>query len=302
VTDATFATSNDNLLAGMVSGGVVGTPRALPATGRFRVVQGYLVGPQANLAGARFTGAALLGPSLSGTNFTGADLSGLNLAGATLRNAILSNARLTGANLTGADLSNAVLDGVRSGGVVGVPSLPRDWGVVGRFLVGPRADLSGAELRGLSFRLMDLRASNLSGADLTNADFSAASLEGADLTRAMTTGTNWTLTQCPNGERFAGTPCAPVVWRGTSTVGATRSNDGGTLLVDVGPTLGGGSQWRVTVQSLTESGGWVTTTTQTTGSPGSTLRLNLPAGTYRAFVWPQHLYRSSTSGAVVLAR
>jgi hypothetical protein len=52
ITNATFSTDNDNKLAGIVSGGLVGTPGALPASGRFRIVQGYLVGPSANLSGS----------------------------------------------------------------------------------------------------------------------------------------------------------------------------------------------------------------------------------------------------------
>lgn len=302
VTDATFTTSNDNLLAGMVSGGVVGTPRALPATGRFRLVQGYLVGPNANLAGATFTSGAQLGGSLSGTNFTGADLSGLNLTGATLRNAILTNARLTGANLSGADMSNAMLDGVRSGGLVGVPLLPRAWRVIGRFLVGPGADLRGADLNSANLTLVDLGAADLTGANLSGANLSATNLEGAELAGAVITGVVWQLTMCPDGIRTRDTACTPAVWRGSSTATVSSDKSANQLLVDVGPSLSAGVLWRLTVQRLSESGGWVTASSHTTRGPGDTLRINLPAGSYRAVVPPQQRYRGSTSAPIVLAR
>jgi hypothetical protein len=74
---------------------------------------------------------------------------------------------------------------------------------------------------------------------------------------------------------------------------------GGKVLVEVGPGLAGRT-WRVTVQHLSASGGWVAVSMQTTSGPGDTLRLHLPNGTYRAMVPPQHRYRGSVSGAVVL--
>ena len=63
-----------------VSGSFVGTPISLPAG--FRVVNGYLVGPNADLSGADLSGADLSGADLSGADLSGADLSGANLTGA----------------------------------------------------------------------------------------------------------------------------------------------------------------------------------------------------------------------------
>ncbi|HWC24049.1 MAG TPA: pentapeptide repeat-containing protein [Flexivirga sp.] len=302
ITFATFSTDDDNKFAGVVSGGLRGVPKSLPASGRYRVVQGYLVGPSANLAGARFTSAAQLGLSLSGTNFTDATLSGVNLTGATLVNAIFSGARLTGATLAGADMRNATLDGVVSGSIVGTPSLPTGWRVVKGYLVGPGANLSGADLVGADLRSLDLRAANLSGADLTGALLGAANLDGADLTGAVLTGVGWVLTTCPDGVRETNSLCGPVTWLGSSTVSATASNADGTLLVDVGPELSGDAGWRVTVQRLTESGGWRAVSSQTTNGSGERLTLNLPKGTYRAVVPPQHSHLGSTSSAVTLAK
>jgi alpha-tubulin suppressor-like RCC1 family protein/uncharacterized protein YjbI with pentapeptide repeats len=77
------------------------------------LINGYLVGPGANLSGA---------------NLTGANLSGVNLTGA----------NLTNANLSGTDLTGAILTGVRSGGITGTPSaLPTGWALVNGYLVGP---------------------------------------------------------------------------------------------------------------------------------------------------------------------
>ena len=302
VRNATFSTDSDNKFAGIVSGGLVDTPKSLPASGRYRLVQGYLVGPSANLAGASFTSAAQLGASLSGTNFTGATLSGVNLTGATLRNAIFSGARLTGATLSGADMSNATLDGVRSDGIVGLPSLPAGWKVLTGYLVGPGADLSDANLRGANLAYLNLSAANLSRANLTSALLLGANLEGAELKGAVLTDIKWAFTTCPDGTRGNTTPCGPVAWLGSSTVSASVNNADGTLLVDVGPNLSGGAEWRVTVQTLTESGGWRAVSVHPTKGAGDTLKLNLPGGTYRAVVPPQNSYRASTSPAVVLAK
>jgi uncharacterized protein YjbI with pentapeptide repeats len=298
ITNATFSTDNDSKLAGIVSGGLVGTPRALPASGRFRIVQGYLIGPSANLAGATFTSAAQLGVSLSGTNFTGATLAGVNLTGAFMNNAILSGARLTGATLTGVNMSNATLDGVISGGIVGTPTLPTGWRLMNRYLVGSGADLNGANLARANLAFMNLSAANLSRANLSGAQLGAVNLEGADIKGADLTGAHWALTTCPDGVRRS-TPCAPIVWRGSSTVTTSADKSGVNLLVDVGPGVAGRT-WRVTLQQLSASGGWFAVGMHTTRGPGDTLRLHLPNGTYRALVPPQHSYHGSVSGAVVL--
>jgi uncharacterized protein YjbI with pentapeptide repeats len=83
-------------LTGVLSGGVVGTPAALPSG--WELVAGYLIGPGANLAGADLTDANLIDANLQGTNLTDADLTGADLTGA----------NLTGANLTGATLLGTI--------------------------------------------------------------------------------------------------------------------------------------------------------------------------------------------------
>ncbi len=97
-------------LAGVVSGGVTGTPVSLPS--QWSIIAGYLVGPTADLSGASLTGAALSGSILTGADISGADLTGANLAGTDLTGAELDGAHLAGSDLTAAVLSNAILYGV----------------------------------------------------------------------------------------------------------------------------------------------------------------------------------------------
>jgi hypothetical protein len=98
-------------LDNVASGGVTGTPASLPTD--WSLVDGYFVGPRADLSGA---------------DLSGADLSGLDLAGA----------NLYASNLSGADLSGANLFGVTSGRITGTPaSLPEGWSLANGYLVGP---------------------------------------------------------------------------------------------------------------------------------------------------------------------
>ena len=91
----TGATLTGAVLTGVSSGGIVGSPSALPAN--WQMTQGYLIGPEANLTSA-------------------------NLSHANLTNATPTNATLTGANLHQALLPSAM------------PSLPVTSGAVGRVL------------------------------------------------------------------------------------------------------------------------------------------------------------------------
>ena len=75
-------------LQGLSSGGITGTPSALPA--HWQLTDGYLIGP---------------GVSLDGADLEGADLEGGDLEGGELNFADLEDAVLEGANLEGATLS-----------------------------------------------------------------------------------------------------------------------------------------------------------------------------------------------------
>jgi len=100
-------------LTSVQSGGISGTPSVLPAS--TKLVNGYLVGPTANLLNAQLAGTNLAGAIVYDANLAGANLAGANLAGANLTfdtfSAVtnLSNATLSGANLIGSgtlDLAN----------------------------------------------------------------------------------------------------------------------------------------------------------------------------------------------------
>ena len=202
-------------LTGVVSGGITGTPSALPDG--WALVNGYLVGPGANLTGANLTGASLSDASLNGAtmdfsnlsdanlsnaNLTDATLFGANLTDANLTDAFLTDAFLFGANLTnanltnanlkraaldGANLTNATLTGVVSGDIFGTPSaLPAGWALVNGYgyLVGPGANLTGADLSGANLTNANLKRAALDGANLTTANLTNANLTNANLTGA----------------------------------------------------------------------------------------------------------------------
>jgi len=110
-------------LTDITSGGITGTPAALPL--RWTLVEGYLVGPGAVLAGADLAGASmpdvhlaeadLAGANLTGTNLTASRLTHVNLAGGNLTDANLSGANLDHANLTGAVWNDTTCpDGINS--------------------------------------------------------------------------------------------------------------------------------------------------------------------------------------------
>ena len=94
------------------------------------------------------------------------DLSDTFLDGANLTNANLSYATLTG---SGADLTGTTLAGVQSGSINSSQLiLPTGWQLVVGYIIGPGANLTGANL-------MD---ADLTGAILTNTDLTGATLVG----------------------------------------------------------------------------------------------------------------------------
>ena len=146
-------------------------------------VYGYYIGPyidigwiNADLAAADLSGANLAGARLGGVNFSGALLSNANLSGANLFGADFTNADLAGADLAGADLGNANLSdtnltganlaGVKSGNIIGTPSLPPGYQIVNGYIVGPGVVLLTARVQ----------YSDLSGADLSNTNLLSANL------------------------------------------------------------------------------------------------------------------------------
>jgi len=96
------------------SGSVTGTPKALPSN--WSILNGYLVGPLAQLGGAAFQNFSFVGQDLAGTSFSFANLYGtrfpsLNLAGDDFSRAQLTNASFTSDDLSGVDFSGSTLTG-----------------------------------------------------------------------------------------------------------------------------------------------------------------------------------------------
>ena len=113
--------------------------------------------PKANCAGVNLAKRNLAGKNLKGINLKGANLTRANLKGANLTGATLTNAKLGRANLTnaivtsarmgGASVNGATVTGLLSGSVSGTPnSLPTGWQLNTGYLMGPGANLTGANL------------------------------------------------------------------------------------------------------------------------------------------------------------
>ncbi|MDA7514020.1 leucine-rich repeat protein [bacterium] len=95
-------------LSGVVSGGITGNPFALPDG--FKLIKGYLLGPNANLSGADLSGADLSGIDFSGANLTGADLTGTILSDADEDGLTEAEEQNLGTNPLNSDTDNDGLD------------------------------------------------------------------------------------------------------------------------------------------------------------------------------------------------
>lgn len=174
---------------------ITGTPASLPAP--YRLTRGFLVGPGTRFvacsgATVDLAGADLSGADLSGASLRGADLSGADLTGAAFRDADLDGAILTGAVVTNTDFTATALIRVRSGGLVGAPAvLPLFWAPFDGYLVGPGANLAGANFADTDLRGLWMSNTNLTGTDLRRAVLTGVNLVGADLTGALVAGASF---------------------------------------------------------------------------------------------------------------
>jgi len=170
-----------NSFGGATSGGIIGRPKA-SRDNTWKLYRGWLVGHGIQNTG---DGTDISGANLSGLNLGSLNLSGSNLAGINLSRANLAGTNLRGANLSGANMLTARLGGVKSGSITGEPSgLPNGWRIIAGYLVGPRANLVGANLAG-----QNLSGANLISANLTGADISHSYVAGANFAHAVVTGT-----------------------------------------------------------------------------------------------------------------
>jgi uncharacterized protein YjbI with pentapeptide repeats len=165
----------------VTSGSITGTPKTLP-TG-YKLINGYLVGPNAYLVGANLQGADLSGSDVNLCGVVSGEITGNPIlpAGWMLYKgylvgptASLFNADLSGANLDGFDFSaqttNRCQDSVggtfyqmRSGGIKGNPILPSGWKLIKGYLLGPEANLKNANLKGFDLSGLDLSHANTEG-------------------------------------------------------------------------------------------------------------------------------------------
>ena len=192
----------------------------------------------ANLGGATLTGANLSAANLTNATANGAQLNSANLTGATLSYTDLDNANVTGANLTGTDLTTAQVTGLQSGSITGTPVLPSGWVIYNGYLAGPYANLTGADLAGLTETQGVLGGANLTNANLTDASLPSADLigsnltgsdlAGADLADSSLTQTNLTDANLTNanldGAYFSSTTLTGVTWYNTTCPDGSNSN------------------------------------------------------------------------------
>lgn len=170
-------------VVGVVSGGITGTPASLPDT--TTLIDGYLVGPNVNLDNADLAGVDLAQVYFQGATFVDADLAGANLSGSSI------SGDMAGANLGGANLAGAQLGGVSSGGITGTPAeLPSGWLLEVGYLIGPDAQVTGADLTGQDLAGADLQWTNFDEANLTDANLAGADLANAGLYSTTLAGTN----------------------------------------------------------------------------------------------------------------
>jgi uncharacterized protein YjbI with pentapeptide repeats len=156
ITNANFSGS---VMKNVKSGGMVGAPQALPVnfTHVVSASGGYFIGPESDL-----------------------------------RNANLNDVVLTGMNIYLADLSGATFVNTLTGRLTGPPrTLSTGYyfidqtvtgGVVDGYILGPRANLAGANLTGANLTNYDLSGTNLSNAVFTNTNLTNANIYNANLT------------------------------------------------------------------------------------------------------------------------
>ncbi|NBR65207.1 MAG: pentapeptide repeat-containing protein [Micrococcales bacterium] len=189
ITDANLAGVD---LTGLITADLIGEPVGLDES--WKLFNGYLVGPTANLSTTNWSGLDLRSLNLTGVNFVSGNLSGANLAGVDLTGINLTGVNLAGANLTETILTDAILDQVIARDLIGEPiDVPAPWQYLRGFLLGPTANLNGADLKGFDLREADLTGASLlltefNNADLRDATLTGAAMEGANLTGAKLLG------------------------------------------------------------------------------------------------------------------
>jgi uncharacterized protein YjbI with pentapeptide repeats len=156
-----------------------------------------------DLAGLDFKQARLSGADMTGADLTASDLSGADLSGVDLGRTTLIRTNFRGARLTGAkivmpavsqafDLDRADAPVFAKADLSGARVLVRFQGADMNGVNLSRADMSPHESARFNHKMLRtaLTGCNLRGADLSYADLTGVSFEFADLTGANLTGAN----------------------------------------------------------------------------------------------------------------
>lgn len=164
--------------------------------------------------------SALRGADLKGGDFSFADLRGADLQNADLRGAVFDHTCFLRADLRGADLRDVTIRECRWQGAIydAFTQFPPDFNYRSVGMLGPKAQLNGAQLNTANLRFLDLSESSLlgaylGGADLTGANLRGARLSQADLRYAFMAGANLQNARL-EGANLAGADLRATNWQG----------------------------------------------------------------------------------------
>jgi len=187
----------DTLLNGVTGSHIISGLEPLNLPQGWRLWNGVLVGPGADLHGEDLQGVSFVNYLRDG-GIEAANLSGLNLSGANLSGANLAHVNFSGANLFETEFNDAQLGFANFSEAVMVRASLYNASIQQTNFT--RANLSGANLsnafNGLPWWSLEHTEANFTQANLKDADLSGANLVGsiftnADLTGAKTAGTRF---------------------------------------------------------------------------------------------------------------
>jgi len=195
-TTLTGADFSGTTLTNVAGRGILGRPVNLPSP--WRLSQGLLIGPGANLTYLDLSSIDLnqfdfTGANLAGSLFSGSDLTDIDFTSNNLLNINFTNCNLTRTDFTGLDV-----EGIRAQGISGTPKgLPSNFKIINGFAIGPYANLSSLNLMNIDFAGTNLHhatlaLANLTGANLANVDLTLTYFTDVNLSRANITNANLT--------------------------------------------------------------------------------------------------------------
>ena len=193
LTGADFAGTTLTNVAGR---SIVGLPVNLPSP--WRLSQGLLIGPTANLSYLDLSAIDLNQFDFTGANLAGSLFSGVNLTDIDFTSTNVINISFINCNLTRTDFTGLDVEGIRAVGISGTPrGLPSNFKIINGFAIGPYANLNSLNLMNINFAGTNLHhailgAANLSGANLANVDLTLTYFTDVNLSRANISNANLT--------------------------------------------------------------------------------------------------------------